>query len=156
MALQMAAAERLERAETEVRIAAIRIDTLVAEAPLRFKVEATARYRRARDERDAAQAAYDAAQDLECPEASAMTTIDRLDLAAEVAEIREGLGELQERVYRVMQEIRRLPGGDWLYQRVDAYPGVRLDRDMGAGQDADGWLAEVARFLEDEGEPAAG
>jgi len=27
---------------------------------------------------------------------------------------------------------------------------------MGAGQDADGWLAEVARFLEDEGEPAAG
>ncbi len=51
-----------------------------------------------------------------------------------------------------MQDVRRLPGGDWLYQRVDAYPGVRLDRDMGAGQDADAWLAEVAAFL--EGDPA--
>jgi len=84
------------------------------------------------------------------------TTTDHLDLAAEVAEIREQLGELGERFYRVMQDVRRLPGGDWLYQRVDAYPGVRLDRDMGAGQDADGWLAEVAAFLEGEEEPAAG
>jgi hypothetical protein len=55
-----------------------------------------------------------------------------------------------------MADVRRLPGGDWLYQRVDAYPGVRLDRDMGAGQDADGWLAEVATFLEGEGEPPIG
>ncbi len=53
-----------------------------------------------------------------------------------------------------MQDVRRLPGGDWLYQRVDAYPGVRLDRDMGAGQDADGWLAEVAMFLERDGAAA--
>jgi len=83
------------------------------------------------------------------------TTTDRLDLAAEVAEIREQLGELGERFYRVMQDVRRLPGGDWLFQRVDAYPGVRLDSDMGAGQDADGWLAEVAAFLEGEEEPAA-
>lgn len=87
---------------------------------------------------------------------SADTTTDRLELGAEVAEIRAGLGELQERFSRVMQDVRRLPGGAWLYQRVDAYPGLRLDRDMGAGQDADGWLAEVARFLEGEGEPASG
>jgi hypothetical protein len=76
----------------------------------------------------------------------------RTELASEVADIREELAELQTRFERVMQDVRRLPGGDWLYQRVDAYPGVRLDRDMGAGQDADGWLAEVAAFL--EGEPA--
>ena len=87
---------------------------------------------------------------------SADATTHRVDLAAEVAEIREGLDELQERFERVMQDVRRLPGGDWLYHRVDAYPGVRLDRDLGAGQDADGWLAEVARFLEGEGEPEAG
>ena len=74
----------------------------------------------------------------------------RIDLASEVADIREELVELQTRFERVMQDVRRLPGGDWLYQRVDAYPGIRLDRDMGAGQDADGWLAEAAVFLEGE------
>ncbi len=54
---------------------------------------------------------------------------------------------------RMVRGVRRLPGGDWLYQRVDAYPGVRLDRDMGAGQDVDGWLAEVAAFLVGDEEP---
>ena len=84
------------------------------------------------------------------------TITHRIDLACEVAEMREELGELQERFYRVMEDVRRLPGGDWLYQRVEAYPGLRLDRDMGAGKDADGWLAEVATFLEGEEEPIAG
>ena len=70
------------------------------------------------------------------------------DLATEVTQIREDLAGLQERFHDVMQEIRSLPGGDGLYQRIDAYPGVRLDRDMGAGVDADGWLAEVADFFE--------
>ncbi|CAN5749410.1 hypothetical protein BH23CHL7_BH23CHL7_17200 [soil metagenome] len=73
---------------------------------------------------------------------------ERIDLAAEVAEIRDEMAGVQARFERVMQDVRQLPGGDWLYQRVDAYPGIRLDRDMGAGQDADGWLAEVAAFLE--------
>jgi hypothetical protein len=65
-----------------------------------------------------------------------------------VRDPRPDLDELQTRFERVMQDVRQLPGGDWLYQRVDAYPGIRLDRDMGAGKDADGWLAEVAAFLE--------
>lgn len=81
------------------------------------------------------------------------TTTDRTDLATEVADIREALADLRERFARVMGDVRRLPGGDWLYHRIDAYPGVRLDRDMGAGQDADGWLAEAAVFLEGDGEP---
>ena len=68
MALQMAAAERLEQAETEVRVSAIRLNSLVLGAPLRDGVEATQRYRRALAERDAAQASYEAAQDLDCPE----------------------------------------------------------------------------------------
>ena len=42
-----------------------------------------------------------------------------------------------------MREVRGLPGGQWLYDRVDAYHGLALGRDMGAGKDADGWLAEV-------------
>jgi hypothetical protein len=82
-----------------------------------------------------------------------MTTTDhdrRIDLASEVADIRYELAELQTRFEQVMQDVRRLHGGDWLYHRVDAYPGIRLDRDMGAGQDADGWLADVAAFLEDD------
>ena len=77
-----------------------------------------------------------------------MTSIT--DLATEVTQIREGLAGLQERSHDVMQEVRSFPGGDLLYHRIDAYPGVRLDRDMGAGVDADGWLAEVADFLEGE------
>lgn len=85
------------------------------------------------------------------------TTTDHADyLATEVADIRETLAELHERFGRVMEDVRRLPGGDWLYRRVDAYPGVRLDRDMGAGQDADGWLAEVAAFLEGGEDPDIG
>lgn len=75
---------------------------------------------------------------------------DRIDLAAEVAEIRSGLADLQERFYRVMQAVRGMPRGDWLYDRVDAYPGLRLDRDMGAGLNADAWLAEVVEFLDEE------
>ena len=62
------ATERLERAHTEVRIAGIRLDSLVLGAPLRYGVEATDRLRRALDEQDAAQAAFDAAQDVDCPE----------------------------------------------------------------------------------------
>ena len=60
----------------------------------------------------------------------------RIELASEIADIRDELAELQTPFERAMQDVRRLPGGDWLYQRVDAYPGIRLDRDMGAGQDA--------------------
>jgi hypothetical protein len=81
--------------------------------------------------------------------------IDRIDLATEVADIRDELAQLQERFRQVMTGVRGLPGGDWLYQRIDAYPGVRLDRDMGAGQNADAWLAEVAEFLEAEEDDAA-
>jgi hypothetical protein len=81
--------------------------------------------------------------------------IDRTDLATEVADIRDALAELQERFAQVMTAVRGLPDGDWLYQRIDAYPGVRLDRDMGAGQNADAWLAEVAEFLEAEEDDAA-
>jgi len=69
-------------------------------------------------------------------------------LADDVADIREELAALQERFARVMDDVRRLPGGEMTWQRIDAYRGTRLDRDMGAGVDADGWLAEVAGFLE--------
>ena len=63
------ASERPERAKTGQRIAELRYTTLVADAPLRFKVEAIERLRRADAELDAANTAYEAAQDIECPEA---------------------------------------------------------------------------------------
>jgi hypothetical protein len=83
-----------------------------------------------------------------------MTTTDRaIDLEQEVAAIRSELVALQDRFEALMGEVRDLPGGRPVWDRVDAYPGIRLDRDMGAGQGPDGWLAEVAEFLERASDP---
>ena len=62
------ATERLETAQTAVRIAKTRIDSFLPSAPLRDKVEATERLRAADAELAEARAAYDAAQDLLAPE----------------------------------------------------------------------------------------
>ena len=62
------ATERLEAAETAVRVAAIRLNSLVPGAPLRYGVQATRRLRAAEAELEAARVAYDAAQDLPAPE----------------------------------------------------------------------------------------
>ena len=78
--------------------------------------------------------------------------MDVIDLAAEVADIREELAELQTRIERVVGQARHLPGGDHLYHRIEAYPGLRFDRDMGAGVGPDGWLQEIEDFL--TGEPS--
>lgn len=59
---------RLEEAERGVRIAAIRLNSLVPGAPLRYGVEATRRLRAADAELKAARVAYEAAQDLPAPE----------------------------------------------------------------------------------------
>jgi hypothetical protein len=77
-----------------------------------------------------------------------MTSADRVRLNDEVEAIRDELVALQERFADVMREVRTIPGGEWLYERVDAYPGIRLDRDMGAGQNAEDWISEVGAFLE--------
>ena len=62
------ATERFEAAERAVRIAEIRLTSLVPGAPLRYRVEATRRLRTAHVELEAAQIAYDSAQDLPAPE----------------------------------------------------------------------------------------
>lgn len=59
---------RFEAAETAVRVAEIRLTSLVPGAPLRYGVEATRRLRAARADLEAAQVAYEAAQDLPAPE----------------------------------------------------------------------------------------
>ena len=59
---------QLDEAERGVRVAAIRLTSLVPGAPLRYGVEATRRLRAARADLEAAQVAYDAAQDLLAPE----------------------------------------------------------------------------------------
>lgn len=61
------AAIRLDEAERSVRIAAIRLNSLVLGAPLRYGVEATRRLRAADAELEAARVAYEAAQDLPAP-----------------------------------------------------------------------------------------
>ena len=62
------AALRVEEAERKVRVAKIRLNTLVPGAPLRYGVEATRRLRAADAELEAARVAYEAAQDLPAPE----------------------------------------------------------------------------------------
>ena len=62
------AAIRLDEAERSVRVAAIRLNSLVPGVPLRYGVEATRRLRAADAELEAARIAYDAAQDLPAPE----------------------------------------------------------------------------------------
>ena len=62
------AAIRLDEAERSVRIAAIRLNSLVPGVPLRYGVEATRRLRVADAELAAARVGYDAAQDLPAPE----------------------------------------------------------------------------------------
>jgi hypothetical protein len=84
-----------------------------------------------------------------------MTCADRIRLFDEVEAIRDELVALQERFADVMREVRDLAGGDWLYERVDAYPGIRLDRDMGAGQNVADWISEIGAFLEHGEDDAA-
>ena len=55
---------RVDEAETGLRVAKIRLNTLVPGTPLRYGVEATRRLRAAHAELEAARVAYDAAQDL--------------------------------------------------------------------------------------------
>jgi hypothetical protein len=62
-----AATLRVDEAERQVRIAEIRLNSLVPGAPLRDGVEATRRLRAADAELEAARAAYEAAQDLPAP-----------------------------------------------------------------------------------------
>jgi hypothetical protein len=78
------------------------------------------------------------------------TTTDRTDLVIEAAVIRDELEGLGERFRRLMEEVRLLPGGEFIWQRVDAYPGTRLDRDVGAGKGAPEWVEEVRAFLDEE------
>ena len=75
-----------------------------------------------------------------------MTTRDELITEAEA--ITTDLRDIQRRFASLVERVRSLPGGELVWQRIEAYPGVRLDRDMGAGQDALGWIEEVAEFLE--------
>ena len=64
----MQATLRVDEAERSVRVAAIRLTSLVPGAPLRYGVEATRRLRAADAELEAARVAYEAAQDLPASE----------------------------------------------------------------------------------------
>ncbi|HEY5434848.1 MAG TPA: hypothetical protein VIK13_06420 [Candidatus Limnocylindrales bacterium] len=59
---------RVDEAERGVRVAKIRLNTLVPGTPLRYGVKATRRLRAADAELEAARVAYEAAQDLPAPE----------------------------------------------------------------------------------------
>ena len=61
------AAIRLDKAESNVRIAEIRLNGQAPGLPLRHGVEATRRLRAADAELEVARVAYDAAQDLPAP-----------------------------------------------------------------------------------------
>ena len=71
MAIQLAAHDAVQRARTEVRIVGLSIDCSVRALPLREQVADGERLRRVDSELAAAQAAFDAAQDLDCPDSGA-------------------------------------------------------------------------------------
>lgn len=64
----MQATLRVDEAERSVRVAAIRLTSLVPGAPLRYGVEATRRLRAAEADLEAARVACETAQDLPAPE----------------------------------------------------------------------------------------
>ena len=63
------AAECLEAAERELSIAGYRIETRAIGVALRYQVEDSRRYRTALEAPEATQAAFDAAQNIDCPDA---------------------------------------------------------------------------------------
>lgn len=77
-----------------------------------------------------------------------MTMPDRAALSEEAHDIADDLEALQDRFAALMRDVRRFPGGQLAYDRVDAYPGIRLDREMGLDRDALAWVALVAGFLD--------
>lgn len=86
---------------------------------------------------------------------------DRLDaIAAErnqndIDQAQRLLQEAREH-YQAFQEALQGVGwiiqdiDEWLYHRVDAYPGWHGTRDAGAGQDMLGWMDEIDRYLAGE------
>jgi hypothetical protein len=64
----MQATLRVDEADRLVRVAAIRLTSLIPGAPLRYRVEASRRRRAADAELKAARVAYEVAQDLPAPE----------------------------------------------------------------------------------------
>lgn len=68
MAALTEAALRRDRAEFAIRVAETGLNALVPGAPLRYGVEATRRLRAAQAELEAAELAYEAAQDEPAPE----------------------------------------------------------------------------------------
>jgi hypothetical protein len=69
MATQVAATERVERARVAVRISELRIEASVKGLPLREQVRDYRRLATAEAELQAAEAAYEAAQDIDFPDA---------------------------------------------------------------------------------------
>lgn len=78
---------------------------------------------------------------------------DALIALAELEEAREAFAEFREHWQAVGRAMRSLD--NWRWHRVEAYPGWDGLRDVGAGQDLEGWMTEVEEALAEirDGEP---
>ena len=73
----------------------------------------------------------------------------RIDSALDsLAEAREAYDTFIAAWQNVGQDVRHI--NDWLYHRVDAYPGWNGSRDVGAGKGMTDWMTEVEESLIDE------
>jgi hypothetical protein len=76
----------------------------------------------------------------------------RAEIASEAREqlenARDAYSSFQDAMSRLGDEVRRLD--DWMYQRVDAYPGWTGNRDVGSGRGMTDWLQEIDEFLEEQ------
>lgn len=141
-----------EHAETEASIAAVSLNSLDRSVPLQMKARAVERASRAVEELADARAAYEAAQDVECPEAEATTTMTgRTGSArAHLTEARTHCEAFCASMRALGHEVLQLD--EWQWQRVDGYPGWQGSRDVGAGIGMTGWLDEIEAFLDGQDE----
>lgn len=61
-------------------------------------------------------------------------------------EAREALEALQFHMRELGEWVRQIDPGE--YERVDAYPGWNVTRDMGCGTDLEGWLTEIEESID--------
>lgn len=73
---------------------------------------------------------------------------DAQDALDTLEEAKEAYEKFQEAWRQVGSAVRRIDDLQW--NRVDAYPGWNGTRDVGAGVDMAGWMAEVEETLQDE------
>lgn len=77
-----------------------------------------------------------------------MSEEERDELLGTLDAARESFQHFVEHWSRLGRLIR--PHSEWLWHRVEAYPGWHVTRDQGSSQSMAEWMDEVEKFIEEE------